>query len=300
MPDNASIRRFYLSRIVSNRQETGPYRKVSLGIGRLIADSFAILVRKFPTVLAVSFWPSLLGALLSGALVGVRNTIGFEDDAAVDAASGPIILTGLIDLLVYSTTAALLVQLTHDAKTGRPFHTIPALLKALKSIAPISLLILAQMLLLILAGLPALFIVGYVFSNDHPWSEIIFFVVIAIYLVVGVWAYSRWSVMPAAAVMEDAWFRGLGRSAALTKGYRWPIVATIAPVWICSVLTVLAASALTGLVESIAGLSAAIVLFAAANALGTSLVGVLVTLVYLRLREIKEGIGVDRVAEVFD
>ncbi|ASP34945.1 hypothetical protein [Labrenzia sp. VG12] len=293
MPDNSSIRQYYLNRLDDTQDGQKPGPKVPLGIGRLIADCFAMLFRKLPIVLVLSFWPSLLGVLLSGSLVGIRYTIGFEDVAS-GTASGPILLSALVDILVYAVVTALLVRPVHDVKFNRPVRISRDLVPALKSVFPISLLILAQTLMVMLGGLLALFIPGSVLFG------IIGFVFIGLFLIAVIWAYAAWSVMPAAVVVEGAGFQGLSRSVALTKGYRWPIVAVIAPVWICSALVVLATAALTGLVESIAGLSAAVVLFAVADAIGTSLVGIIVSILYIRLREIKEGIGVDRVAEVFD
>ncbi|WP_422378669.1 hypothetical protein [Roseibium sp.] len=294
MPDNASIRQYYLNRLDDNQDGQKPGPKVPLGIGRLIADCFAVLFRKLPIVLAISFWPSLLGVLLSGSLVGIRYTIGFEEDVASGTASGPILLSGLVDILVYAMVTALLVRLVHDAKFKKPIRIHRDLVPALKSVVPISLLILAQTLMVLLGGLLALFIPGSVLFGP------IGFGFIGLFLIAVIWAYAAWSVMPAAVVVEGAGIQGLSRSVALTKGYRWPIVAVIAPVWICSALVVLATAALTGLVENFAGLAAAVVLFAVADAIGTSLVGIVVSILYIRLREIKEGIGVDRVAEVFD
>lgn len=293
MPDNSSIRQYYLNRLDDTQDSQKPGPKVPLGISRLIADCFAMLFRKLPIVLVLSFWPSLLGVLMSGSLVGIRYTIGFEDVAS-GTASGPILLSALVDILVYAVVTALLVRPVHDVKFNRPVRISRDLVPALKSVFPISLLILAQTLMVMLGVLLALFIPGSVLFG------LIGFVFIGLFLIAVIWAYAAWSVMPAAVVVEGAGFQGLSRSVALTKGYRWPIVAVIAPVWICSALVVLATAALTGLVESIAGLSAAVVLFAVADAIGTSLVGIIVSILYIRLREIKEGIGVDRDAEVFD
>jgi len=294
MPDNATLRRFFLDRVDTGQGSTGPGRKRPLGIGRLIADCFAIFARKLPLVLLIGFMPSLAGVLVSGALVGIRHTIGLEEAPVPDASSGLYFLTGATDLLVFATTTALLVQVAVDTRLGRPLRFRRALLAALAGLGPISVLSLAQAVLLVLAALPMLLFV--VFSG----SEIVTALLVIVFAAACLWVYSVWCVMPAAIVIDRAGFRGLGRSAALTKGYRWAVLATILPVWVCSVIVVLAAAALSTAVESVAGLPAAVLVYAVANAVGTCLVAILISLVFLRLREIKEGFGIDQIADVFD
>lgn len=292
-PTNESIRQFYLDRLDRNPATFGGQSGMSLGIGRLIAGSFSILFHTFPVVVAVGFVPSLLGAFLSGILVGLRHTVGLED-ADPGAGAMAYFLSAAIDLLVFSITTAFLVQLACDAKLGRPIRFTRYLLPALTSIVPISVLSLAIAVLLTLAAFPV--IIFAVFSSFEIFSVVLFLAL----AVVGIWVYAVWSVMPPAIVVEGAGFRGLGRSAALTRGYRWPIIASIAPVWICSVAIVLTAAALTGPVEAVAGLAAATVLYALANAIGTGLVSILVSILYARLREIREGVSIDQIADVFD
>ena len=51
---------------------------------------------------------------------------------------------------------------------------------------------------------------------------------------------------------------------------------------------------------SIGVLAVSILLYAAFTAVGTGLLSILTALIYARLREIKEGVSVDQIAEVFD
>lgn len=92
----------------------------------------------------------------------------------------------------------------------------------------------------------------------------------------------------------------MSRSWALTKTYRWQIAGALLPVWLCSLAVTIAGAFPVELLAREGSYVWALPVFAATNALASGPLAILATLVYARLREIKEGISVDQVADVFD
>lgn len=246
-----------------------------LGIGPLIAESFSILFRYFVPIVLIAFVPNLLGVLLSGYLVGFEVVIGLEEVAADGSGSpGLELLTSLVDMVVYSITTAFLVQLAYDAKLGRPIRIARYIGPALGAIVPIVILGFAVS---VMVGLAAIAL-----------------------LIPGLWVYAVFSVMEPAVVIERLGYGGLGRSAELTKEYRWPILGALVPIFICMALIFVLAFFIVETLGYQGNLIVSVLLFSTIAAVGTSLLSVFVSLLYARLREIKEGVGVDEIASVFD
>lgn len=249
-----------------------PEPQIPLGVGTLVAESFSTLSRHFFPVLLIGFVPSLLGVVLSGSLVGFDMVLSLEETET--ASGGASALTGLVDLVVYSVTTAFLVQLAYDAKLERPIRLGKYIAPALASIFPIAIL---GIVVALLMGVGAL-----------------------AFIIPGLWVYAVFSVMEPAVVIERLGFKGLGRSAKLTKGYRWPILGALSINWICAMVIIVLALFVTDLAMGSGILALSIVLYAALTAIGTGLVSILTALIYARLREIKEGVSVDQIVSVFD
>ncbi|WP_434054867.1 MAG: hypothetical protein RDA78_08385 [Roseibium sp.] len=243
-----------------------------LGVGSLVGESFSILFRQFFPILVIGFVPSLLGVLLSGALVGFDTVLSLDDTDT--SSGGASALISLVDLVVYSITTAFMVQLAYDAKLERPVRLGKYIGPAMASIFPIAILGIAVGLLMGIASLA--------------------------FIIPGLWVYAVFSVMEPAIVIERLGFKGLGRSEKLTKGYRWPIVGALVITWICALVIIVAALFVADLAMTSGILALSIVVYAALTAIGTGLISILTALIYARLREIKEGVSVDQIAAVFD
>lgn len=249
--------------------------KASLGVGEIISDSFSILFGKFFQVIIVAFVPSLIGYLISGLLNGFGVAIGLAEPQFTNPGAGiAFALSLLVNMAIYSITTALLVQLAYDAKLGRPVQIGRYFGPALSTILPLTIL---SIIATILIG------IGF-----------------AVLIVPGLWVYAVFSVVAPAIVIERAGFGGLGRSASLTKGYRWPIVGTLLLGLICMMIINLVTGFVIGIVVAIGGTILGVILFAALGAIGAGLLSILVALIYARLREIKEGVSIDQIASVFD
>jgi hypothetical protein len=252
----------------------------SLGVGSIISESFSILFRHFFAVLILSLGPTLLSIVISGLLNGWNAALGVAEPTAPD--SGFVIRAGIdtiVQLVLSGVTTALLVQMAYDAKLQRPLRLGQYFGPALSAAIPIAILGLGAGILTML-GLIAL-------------------------IIPGIWIYAVFSMMPAAVVIEKVGFGGLGRSASLTKEYRWPIVGAIILLVIVAAIIGFVAMFLVGILLGSTGFSGfgmviGILVLSLVTAIGAALGSISVALIYARLREIKEGATVRDIAAVFD
>ncbi|WP_428648945.1 hypothetical protein [Roseibium sp.] len=251
--------------------------KAALGVGSLISESFSILFGKFIPVIIIGFVPTLIGFLISGALNGFDVALGLQtQDFSGPGSVISSILAIVINMVVYAITTALLVQLAYDAKLSRPVEIGRYIGPALSSIVPLAIVTIIVTILVA---------IGFM-----------------LLVVPGLWVYAVFAVIAPAIVIERAGFGAMGRSAALTKEYRWPIVGALILAIILAMIINVIALFIVGLIATVGtvGMIIAVLLFAAISTLGAGYISILVALIYARLREIKEGVSVDQIAAVFD
>lgn len=252
----------------------------ALGVGSIISESFSILFRHFFAVLILSLGPTLLSIVISGLLNGWNAALGVAEPQVPDG--GYFVRAGLdtiVQLVLSGVTTALMVQMAYDAKLQRPLRLGAYFGPALSAAIPIAVLGFAGGILTVL-GLIAL-------------------------IIPGIWIYAVFSMMPAAVVIEKVGFGGLGRSANLTKDYRWPIVGAIILLVIIAAIIGFVAMFIVGILLGTtgftgAGLAIGILVLSLVSAIGAALGSISVALIYARLREIKEGATVQDIAAVFD
>lgn len=117
-------------------------------------------------------------------------------------------------------------------------------------------------------------------------------------IVPGLWLYALWSLILPAILVESLGFAALDRSAELTRGYRWPVLGTLFVLAACSLGMSTALGYLAGAASSFVP-NTALVLKALTPLASAGVLFVGTALLYLRLREIKEGTGTESVAQVF-
>lgn len=248
-----------------------------LGVGAIVSESFSILFRNFVPVMILALGPTLLGLVVSGLLTGWDTVVGTADPTLTGATDWVgIVLSNLFNVVVYGLTTALVVQFAYDAKLGRSITLSRYLGPAIASAIPVGILTFVAGLLMAI-GLIAL-------------------------VVPGLWIYAVLSMIAPAVVIERVGFGGFSRSIALTKGYRWPILGTIIIIGICTILLSFATLFVAGLLGGLAGggLALIVLLTAVVTAIGYGLGGISLSLIYARLREIKEGVSVEQIVSVFD
>lgn len=274
-----------------------PTLNAPLGVGNIVSESFSILGKHFVSTLALVIIPTLLGLVVSVALIGFGATTGqggFE--IGFNFSWTPIIVGLLIQFIIGGLTTALLIQLAYDVKLQRQTNLVSYIGPALVAAIPITLLSVA----IAVMAFAGFIVVAYLGLPDAV--SIIAFLGLA---VLAIWVYSVYYVMAPVVVIEKNIFGALGRSSTLTQGVRWPIIGLMIIMAIIGfvyqlittfVLELFADALGTGGV----GLTIYLVLFSLLSSVIYGLTGIVVSLVYARLREIKEGVSVDQIASVFD
>ncbi len=238
-----------------------------LGIRALMAQSFRLLFSNFGTLFPLAF----ALALASAALPLSEFEVTFRS-----------VLVGLLTVLVgqclNGITMGVTSLLTLGALRGKR-HTLGELTaQTLRHIVPMVVFGIALsiawgvgMLLFIIPGF-------YVAARFLPWVQ--------------------------ATVCEDAGWSGLSRAQELTEGYRWPLVGAALVVGI----VIISAGGVIGIIAGIGTMILAIpletfsvggwpavVFNAGISGLFYALLVIFTTLVYARLREIKEGVGIAQI-----
>lgn len=251
------------------------------GVGTLVSDTFSIFVRKIHIVVLLGFIPALIDVILNNYTAGQASGTVPGEEFDLAGIAFPAALTFLVSLVAFAITTAMVVQMAYDAKLGRPTrigHYFSAALVNLPAIAVLSIVT------------SILYVLGFL-----------------LLFVPGLWLYGVFSVLVPAIVIDGAGFRALNRSAELTRSYRWPIVGTLILVSLCVGLVALVLGFVFGLF--LGGFSAqqvgaqtfgAWVIFeAAVNAVFYGCISVSVALIFARLKEIKEGVSVSDLVDVF-
>jgi hypothetical protein len=265
-----------------------------LGVGTLIGSSFRIMLRHLLPVLLIGFVTSLLRAFLAWSMVGIDAALNLESNDASNLAGLRDFVTACVDVLEFATTAACLAQLTYDARLNRPVSIARYLLPALRATPAICLQNSLLLILFILIALPPIF--SAVFFDTF----VISIITLGVLPFIALWGCSVFLVLAPAVVIERAGFGGLKRCWSLTKTYRWQIAGAVLPVWLYSLAIALAGAFPVEFLARQGHYAWALQVFAATSALASGPLAILASLVHARLREIKEGISVDQVADIFD
>jgi hypothetical protein len=116
-------------------------------------------------------------------------------------------------------------------------------------------------------------------------------------IVPGLMLLCRYYVATSVCVAEQTGvFESLGRSAFLTKGYRWQVFGTIMLLGVVGIVL----GAIVGAVFAMTGSIGFLVATQALGAVIGSFYGVIVSVFYYELRVAKEGVDIDKIASVFE
>lgn len=273
-----------------------PEPKASLGIGTLVSETFTIVFERWFLVIVLGFVPTFIGQLVSSFLAGANLTLASQQ-LAYSGLTGNFasILAGLISIAAMSITFALLVQYAYDANLHRPLALKRYIATAFRTLLPNAAL---NMVIFLVLGL-----VAFTLATAAGAANLSLVVLIPILLVALLWVYSVFSVTIPAVVISRAGFSGILRSFHLTKDYRWPIVAAIT----LTIFFIVILSFVLGFFVFFFGMSGgfigvilSILVLASISSLASGLLSVLITLIFARLCEIKEGTTMEQIAGVFD
>jgi hypothetical protein len=238
------------------------YAEGEFSVGQILNRTFAVLSRNllpFCVVTAIAYLPNLL--LLEGQTTGEA-----PGRAAV------LLFTAVIVSLVLSALSQAIVLFgAFEDMRGRPVDLFASLKVGLARFFPVIGVALLVGLLTMLAAILLLFPA---------------FIVMTMLFV----------AMPACIVEQLGPVKSLGRSSALTKGYRWKIFG----LWLAVMLLTGVGSGMLGGISYATGPIVAGLLKLIWGALAGAFNAIMVVVAYHDLRVVKEGVDTDRIASVFD
>jgi hypothetical protein len=264
-----------------------------LGIGGLITDSFAIFFRHVVIICLIGLVPMLLGQVFPALILGAATGFADVQTNPFGAATFAVPLgMGFLLLVVYILTTAMVIQLAYDEQLGRRIRVGSYIRPTLRALPAILILSVAIALILFISQ-----VVLSLLGSATPYL-----LVVGIPLEIGffLWILAVFSVCAPAVIFEKAGLRGLARSARLTREYRWPIVGTLVLTSLLVLVFYLVVGGVIMVFSMVTGGLIGALFFGLLSTAGTSILVITVTLIYTRLRDIKEGIGLDQVATVFD
>ena len=242
--------------------------RLPLGIGKVFAETLSIVRHNISTISVLVFVPILLLVLIEF-LMGMGGYTP-ETEAASLFENGSFLWKNIVSWMFTNsfgvTVYACLVKFVYDTKLGRPAGLANSVSAALQVFIPLAVCDFIATLLALL-GMMA-------------------------FVLPGLYLFALWSVVIPSVVLEEAGFHSFARSASLTSGYRWVIVVAVAILLALQWGLGLAIDQQFGdLMTSDSSLNVAAYLLidAAVTSFFIALGATFFTLIYLRLREIKEG-----------
>lgn len=212
--------------------------------------------------------PSLVSGFLLGAHIAGQST--FSATGIVET-----LAVGFVSFFFSVVLQAALTYGTVTYQNGQPVSIVRALLIGVREFFP----------LLAIAILAA---IGIFFG-------IILFIVPGIMLIV-MWAVA----VPARVVERTGIFESFSRSAELTSGYRWPIFATLLLFFVGSFVLQMLTAPFLAATSTVAAAWILTGVRALISAIIAVLSSTLTACIYYELRSIKEGIGPEQIAAVFE
>lgn len=275
--------------------------KEPLRVFSIITDGLSVLNAKFFSIIFITFAVSLLGFLINGALFGFDVAAGLRETfpfGSTMAALQPFLMP-FIDVLTAALTTTLIVHLVYITQLGQKKSVWTIVQLALPPVFPVTLLSILVSILGILSLASLAFAVGGLGSEGLAGLGLLVLFIFAL------WCAATFYATIPAMVIERAGFFALRRSARLTKRYRWGILLLLILIAVVSVALMLAIGPfLIGLAPATASASVFSitvgVIAAMISGLTYAFSGIIMTLTYMRLREIKETLPLDQVAEVFE
>jgi len=252
-----------------------PEGKETLGIGAIISDTFGIFASNFPLFFALAALPYFLINLV---ILGMFPALDLNDP---NAAFTAIALTAILTSLVFVVVQGVMIRSAVALKTGNGTQLNEAVSAALRGFFPILLLGMAYGILMML-GFLALIVPGLI-------------------------VMAMFSVYIPAIVFEGKGFGALQRSSELTKGYRPAIIGALLAVGVMVGIITSAASmvvaavspgayAASGQIANLAGAIAEAIVQGVTAPLSMIVTG----LIFVRLREIKEGGAAEDLVRIFE
>lgn len=280
-------------------------RLEKFSIGRAFSNNFSVIGRSFATLAAIvglfSMLPALLYNIWSLTQVARMTSSGdvasFERSAAIASYGVVSVIAGLVLLaLAFLAQAALVRATIEDLNSKRP--TIGDCIQiALRSFFPT----LGIGLVIILALVLAMLVIGVIAMVIPFVGGIIALVAL---IPVAMWLISISVAVPVVVQERPGVFAAISRSRTLTKGSRWRmfflfLIIGIVAIALQVVFTLLFQAAVLSGGITTRGIIVGAVGSSLLSTIFSAVISVAIAVTYVELRRIKEGTGVDELAEIF-
>lgn len=253
----------------------------ALGVGSIFTETFAIFFRRIHWFLLLAIAPALGMKFLDNVMVYLIEDPTTDYESLFQQVMIYAAISALVSAIGVGLATALIAQAAHDVKLGRRMRLLSYFGNLFRNIVPLVVLSLA------LAIATA---AGFL-----------------LFLGPGIWLIGLWSVFVPAMVIERCGFSAAARSHALTRGYRWQASGAF-------LLVVLIIVLVEGLITTVvwgfgmytppdltdASWVIDLVAYTLLGAIQLALSGICAALIYARLRDIREGVPIETLEEVFD
>ncbi|WP_217570177.1 hypothetical protein [Mesorhizobium sp. GbtcB19] len=279
-------------------------------IGRVFSNTFSVISRSFGPLAAIvglfSAAPTLIYNFWNlTQLARMREAAGasaFErpDMARLAAVSA---IAGLVFLVLGLLAQAALVRLTVEDMNGSRPAVGDCIQIALRRFFPMLGIGFIVFLALILAGI-VIGIVASIFAFGGAFVGALIGIAVAA-IPAAMWFISISVAIPVAVQERLGVFGSISRSRALTKGSRWPIFGLLLVIGIAAGLLQAAFSLLFRFALATAsGLSGTGIFVGAVggsllSSIFSAVISVAIAVIYVELRQVREGASVDELAEIF-
>lgn len=241
-----------------------------LGVFGIVGESFRVLFKHFRFLFPLAFFPALVITLIDTATTGGAT----GPDGMPDIGAGDLLALLLSATLGFAVTAVMCLAAI-DALIDKRHSLNEYIGQALRHLGPI---IVTGVAISLAAGIGlVLFIVPglYILARYLPWVQ--------------------------AVVFENAGWSGLSRSQELTQGYRWPLVGALLLLGAVIVAFGVAVSPILAATAGAGGFGIAGILFASLfSGLYYAYTAIFTSLIYVRLREIHEGMSIHDIGALIE
>lgn len=248
-------------------------------IGRVIERTFAVLGRNFVTFIVLAALAEIPRFALNLTLLQVPGATPTARLASAFASGGTTLLTFLLSLVLSLVLQGALTRGAFADLTGKRASIGDCLMTGLGQLLP-------------LAAIGLLGGIGVAFG-------------LILLIVPGLMLALAWSVIgPVRVVERTSVFGTFGRSAELTRGHRWAILG----LYVIAIIAVMIVGLLVGVVAGgglvltggLPGLTVVMLVQSIFQVFMSVVIATGVASLYYELRSIKEGIGPEQLAAVFD
>lgn len=273
---------------------------MSLGVGAVLGEAYKIVFRNFLSLLAVMAAPFLAIIIVGAVIFGAAFLQTSSDPEAFQSMmeGNPEtfwMLYGvfmIFAMFLGSFMYAALIQAIFDAKSGSGVRIGKALRTGVSRCVQ---LFVNSIVLWLLIAIGIGVVVGLLAVVGLPTVAAVIVGVLMIYLI------GLTAPFATVTVVENLWLSSIARTIRLTKGYRWPIIGLFILYLLTAILvsvpiTLLSVGAnMAGTIGMVVGvivqLLGSVVIYGSGFAV--------MTLIYVRLREIKEGTSAESLVEIF-